>query len=59
MSIMKRLHAQWVIGLYDYLRNTQDTITKGFGLAVVTDAISMAFETEDPFTDLDYLVYNF
>ena len=38
LSMMKQLHAQWVIGLYDHLQNKPDIIRKGFELAGLTDA---------------------
>ena len=40
LSMMKQLHAQWVIGLYDDMQNRPNFIRKGFELAGVTDAIS-------------------
>ena len=53
LSIIKPIHAQWVIGLYDYLRNKTDLIIKGFEIAGITEAINFDLEPEDPFTDLD------
>ena len=53
LSIIKPIHAQWVIGLYDYLRNKTDLIIKGFEIAGITEAINCDLEPEDPFTDLD------
>ena len=53
LSIMKPLHAQWTIGLYDHLRNKRDIVIKGFEMAGVNEAITMELEMEDPFTDLD------
>ena len=53
LSIIKPIHAQWVIGLYDYLRNKTDFIIKGFEIAGITEAINFDLEPEDPFTDLD------
>ena len=44
LSIMKPLHAQWVIGLYDFLRNKPDVVRKGFELTGITDAILMKIE---------------
>ena len=36
---MKPVHAKWVIGLYDHLRNSSDLITKGFEKAGMTEVI--------------------
>ena len=53
LSFLKPLHARWLIGLYDHLRNQQDLIKKGFHLSGITEAISLNIEPEDPFLDLD------
>jgi len=53
LSVLKPLHANWVIGLYDYLRNKPDIICKGFEQAGINEALSIDLEPEDPFFDLD------
>ena len=40
LTVMKPVHAKWVIGLYDHLRNSSDIITKGFEKAGITEAIA-------------------
>ena len=40
LTVMKPVHAGWVIGLYDHLRNSPDLIIKGFDKAGISDAIS-------------------
>ncbi len=53
LSIMKPVHAKWLIGLYDYLRNSRAMIMKGFDMAGINDALTGELEPEDPFKDLD------
>ena len=53
LSALKPIHANWLIGLYDYLRNNQDMIRKGFEEAGINEALSIELEQEDPFHDLD------
>ena len=53
LTVMKPVHAKWVIGLYDHLRNSSDIITKGFEKAGITEAIESELDLEDPFADLD------
>jgi len=50
---LKPIHANWLIGLYDYLCNNQDVIRKGFEEAGINEALSIELEPEDPFHDLD------
>ena len=54
---MKPIHARWLIGLYDYLRNNSDSHKKGFKLAGIDEALDAEFEIEpeDPFHDLLWL----
>ena len=51
---MKPIHAKWVIGLYDYLRNETDSIKKSFSKPGITAAIYEEIEGADPFSDLDW-----
>ena len=53
LSIMKPIHANWLLGLYDHLRNMSQTIKKGFDMAGISEALTMELETEDPFADLE------
>ena len=54
LTVMKPIHARWLIGLYDYLRNNPDSHKKGFKLAGIDEALDAEFEIEpeDPFHDL-------
>ena len=52
LSIIKSLHAQWLIGLYDYLRNQPDMILKAFEMSGLTEAMQMDLPDENPFADL-------
>ena len=53
LSAVKPIHAKWLLGLYDHLRNSSDTIIKGFATAGIKDALEMELPLEDPFADLD------
>ena len=53
LSIIKPIHAKWLIGLYDHLNNSSDTIIKGFTMAGIKDALEKELPSEDPFADLD------
>ena len=52
LSVLKPIHARWLISLYDYLRNQTELIKKGFEQAGINDAIDLELEKEDPFEDL-------
>ena len=54
LTVMKQIHARWLIGLYDYLRNNSDSHKKRFKLAGIDEALDAEFEIEpeDPFHDL-------
>ena len=53
LSVLKPIHARWLISLYDHLRNQRETIIKGFDKAGISEAISLPeLEKEDPFHDL-------
>ena len=52
-SILKPLHANWVIGLYDYLRNKQHISCNSFKESGINEALTMYLDPEDPFADLD------
>ena len=53
LSVMKPIHARWILGLYDYMLNSGDFIQKGFKIAGIDDAINLELEPEDPFEDLN------
>ena len=53
LSAIKPIHAKWLLGLYDHLRNSCSTIMKGFEMAGIRDALVMELPSEDPFVDLD------
>ena len=53
LSVIKPIHAKWLLGLYDHLRNSSSTIMKGFEMAGIRDALVMELPPEDPFADLD------
>ena len=53
LSVMKPIHARWIIGLYDHLRNSQEVIIKGFETAGISEAIRLELDPDDPFSDLD------
>ena len=52
LSILKPLHARWIISLYDYLRNQHEMIIKGFEMAGICEALDAELEAEDPYNDL-------
>ena len=54
LSRMKPIHARWVIGLYDKLRNSEKMIENGFKAAAITEALDPEkdFGEEDPFSHL-------
>ena len=53
LSTIKPLHAHWLIGLYDHMRNNPKMIKKGFEVAGINDAFTTELEPEDPVEDLD------
>ena len=53
LALIKLVHTKWLLSLYDHLRNSLDTITKGFAMAGIKDAFVMELPLEDPFADLD------
>ena len=53
LSVLKPIHARWLISLYDHLRNNcSDSIKKGFRIAGIDDILLEELEAEDPFADL-------
>ena len=53
LTILKPIHANWIIGLYDYLRNNSDCIKSSFEQAGINEALLIDLEPEDPFYDLE------
>ena len=53
LSVITPIHAKWLLGLYDHLSNSSDTIIKGIAMARVKGALMMELQLEDPFADLD------
>ena len=52
LSVLKPIHARWLISLYDHLRNNcSDSIKKGFRIAEFDDVLLEEPEAEDPFAD--------
>ena len=52
LSVLKPIHARWLISLYDHLRNKPELIVMGFDQADISDALYIDLENEDPFQDL-------
>ena len=52
LSVMKPIHARWLVGLYNDLRNKPKAIRKGFEMAGIVEAVTKELEPEDPFEDL-------
>ena len=50
---LKLLHANLVIGLYDYLHNNQDITCNGIKEAGSNEALTMDLYPEDPFEEFD------
>ena len=53
LSVFKPIQVKWLLGIYDHLRNTSDTIIKKFIMAGIKDALKMELPLEDRFGDLD------
>ena len=51
LSRMKSIHARWIIGLYDKLRNSQQLIDNGFRAVSITEAL-------DPQSDLEMRIHS-
>ena len=53
LTVMKPILAQWIIGLFDRLRNDVELTKKNFKEVGITSAIEEKIEPVDPFKDLD------
>ena len=49
LSVMKPIHARWLISFYDHMQNQVDLIKQSFYMAGIYDAIAMPLPAEDPF----------
>lgn len=52
LTHMKPIHAMWLIGLYDHLRNQEEVIVNSFAKAGIDEALTMDMPDDDPFSDL-------
>ena len=52
LSVIKPIHTKWLLGLYDQLRNSSDTIINWFAMDGIKDVLMMELPLEDPFADL-------
>ena len=53
LTVMKPILAQWIIGLFDRLRNDVELTKKNFKEVGITSAIEEKIEPVDPSKDLD------
>ena len=53
LSDIKPKHANWLIGLYDHLRNSKEMILESWKMAGLEEAFDSELPPEDPFADLD------
>ena len=53
LTVMKPIHAQWIISLYNRLRNDVELTKKSFKAMGITLTIKQEIEPVDPFKDLD------
>ena len=55
LSELKPLHAQWIVGTYNYMQTQNESIVKGFDKAGITEAVVRANDVmvkcENPFED--------
>ena len=51
LSIVKPLHAKWVVKFYDYIRSKPDIVRNGWIKAKITECINKKMEV-DPFKGL-------
>ena len=49
ISVLKPLHAKWVVQFYDYMRSNKDIILKGWRRSGVSAALEEPQRKEDPF----------
>lgn len=50
---MYMIHAKWLLGLYDHLQNSCESIINGFKMGGINNALSIEPPSDqDPFSDL-------
>ncbi len=52
LSIVKPLHAKWLISLYDHMKNNPEMVTKSFKMAKILPLEDIVVPPEDPFEGL-------
>ena len=53
VSVIKPIHTKCLLGFYDHLRNSSDTIIKEFTMTGIKDVLMMELPLEDLFASLD------
>ena len=48
LSVRRMIHARWLLGLYDDLRNKPEVIRKGFETVGIVETLTEDLEQEDP-----------
>ena len=51
-SVIKPIHARWLISFYDQMQNHVNLIKQTFYVVGIYDVITMLLPEEDPFIDL-------
>ena len=49
LSVVKPLHARWLLSFYDHMQKNRDMITKGSQMAGITPIAEIEVPDEDPF----------
>ena len=49
ISVLKPLHAKWLVQFYDYMQSNKDIILKGWKRSGVSTALEELQRKEDPF----------
>ena len=61
LSIIKPLHAKWIIEMYHHLRRSKQIVISGFRKAHITEAVSEAYQLaqlcENPFPEIFMVTY--
>ena len=52
LSVIKPLHARWLISCYDHMLNSREMIIKAFQMAGITPTAKIEIPDEDPFKDI-------
>ena len=48
LSVVKPLHARWLISFYDHMQNNREMITEAFQMAGITPIAEIEIPDEDP-----------